>query len=633
MTAITTAKLIAPNSAEAVAQVYEFEQDGVHLSVIAATHFLSGAGESRDSLDSLLTLRGIAKNISTSFFQTKDQGTLFALKAAIEQVVSDHTNSRIKTLVAAVAIRDEFIHFATTPEMTVVLLRGGMQHTLTRTSLTISSGSGRLTEGDTVVVCSEGLKESLSKSVSVDPSALSEELHPDAQEGSGYAGLFIRYGVASQVVTPQVETQDVLLSEPVKEAQELIIPTEELEEEIDQPLTAVSDIGTPPQPLGGMSAFPGSGFTVRSKTSEFRANKKNKKMSVIGGALLLLLLVSIVWGIKHKKVQDVTVAANTQLSEISATLADIKASGFYNKERAAELFSEVDQKIAKVPVTPETEKSITQIKEEIGKTREEVLGIYTEAPESFLDLTLQSAAFSAKSISLSEETLSVLDRASNKVISIKLEGKRTESAGNTSDLGTIDQIARYADRTFGQVGSDLYELSGRSNKLLSNIPGSALFKLFAGNLYVVDPSQNAIWRYSGSAIGFADRTSWLATDTQVTFEKAIDMSIDGSIWVLLSGNKVYKLNQGIVQSFKFTGINLETATLTNLFVSEDTSSVYLLDREQGHLYVFDKTGGYQSTYNVEGLADSVGFVVSEPAKKAIFLLPQKLVSVNLTHLK
>jgi hypothetical protein len=160
-----------------------------------------------------------------------------------------------------------------------------------------------------------------------------------------------------------------------------------------------------------------------------------------------------------------------------------------------------------------------------------------------------------------------------------------------------------------------------------------LFKLFAGNLYVVDPGENAIWRYSGSTIGFADRTSWLASDTQVSFEKATDMAIDGSIWVLLSGNKVYKLNQGIVQSFKFTGINLDAVAVTNLFVSEDTSSVYLLDREQGHLYVFDKTGGYQSTYNVEGLADSVGFVVSEPAKKAIFLLPQKLVSVNLTHLK
>jgi hypothetical protein len=99
------------------------------------------------------------------------------------------------------------------------------------------------------------------------------------------------------------------------------------------------------------------------------------------------------------------------------------------------------------------------------------------------------------------------------------------------------------------------------------------------------------------------------------------------------GNKVYKLNQGIVQSFKLTGMSLDSVNFSNIFVSEDTASVYLLDREQGQLYVFDKTGGYQSTYNVEGLADSVGFVVSEPAKKAIFLLPQKLVSVNLTHLK
>ncbi len=628
MTAITTAKLVAPNSAQAVAQVYEFEQDGIHLSVIAATHFVSGVGETRDSLDSLLTLRGIAKNISTSFFQTKEQGTLFALKAAIEQVVGDHTNSRIKTLVAVVAIRDEFIHFATTPEMTVILLRNGMQHTLTKTSLTISSGSGRLS-----VVCSDGLKEGLGHLTSVDPETISEELHPQATEGSGYAGLFIHYE-AEALGMPILE-KEVQTAGPAEGAspKELTIVREDTLPQAEQPLTAVSGFDAPPQPMGGQSAFPGSGFVVRSKTSEFRANKKNKRMSVVGGALLLLLLASIVWGIKHKKVKDITVAADTQLSEISATLADIKASGFYNKERAAALFEEVDQKIGNVRVTPETEKNITQIREEIAKTREEVLGIFTQVTDGFLDLTLQSSGFLAKSLAFSSDTLSVLDSASNKVISVRLEGKRTESAGNTSDLGSVTQIARYADRTFAQVGTDFYELSNKSNKLLSGLPSESLFKLFAGNLYVVDRNENAIWRYAASSIGFADRNAWLSADTQVKLENALDMAIDGSIWVLSDNNKITKLNQGVLQTFKLTGMNLENAALSHIFVSEDTTSVYLLDQTNGKVYVFDKTGGYQSTYNVDGLENSVGFVVSETAKKAIFLLPQKLVSITLTHIK
>ncbi|MBP7119187.1 hypothetical protein KBA63_03800 [Candidatus Woesebacteria bacterium] len=642
MTAITTAKLIAPNSAQAVAQVYEFEQDGVHLSVIAATHFLSGAGETRDNLDSLLTLRGIAKNISTSFFQTKEKGTLFALKAAIEQVVTDHTNSRIKTLVAAVAIRDSFIHFATTPEMMVVLLRNGLQHKLTKGSLTISSGSGKLTEGDTIAILSDGLKEALAASNSVDPEQLSAELHANANEGSGYAGLFIRYG---SFVLPEVET--ILAEEQMTQAQhtplaarpELVVPDEteiqSEEEALHSPMTAVSDVATPPQPIGGITGFPGSGFIVRSKTSEFRANKKNKRMTVVGGALLVLLLVSIVWGIKHKKVQDVTVAATEKLTEISDTLADIKASGFYNKERAQELFISIDEKIQSVPVTPQTEKNIAQIQEEIAKTREEVLGIFTEAPESFLDLTLQSASFTASSVSLSDETLRILDSSSNKVISVRIEGKRTESAGNTSDFSTVERIASYADRTFVQVGTDFFELKGQNAKLLSNLPTNSLYRLFAGNLYVVDRNENAIWRYSGNAVGFSDRVAWLAPDTAaaVSFGSARDMSIDGSIWILGENNKVTKLNQGVLQSFKLTGVNLNTVTLTHMFASEDTASLYLLDSEKGNLYVFDKTGGYQSMYTSEDLTQTVGMVISETAKKAFFVLPQKIVSLGLTHLK
>ncbi len=640
MTAITTAKLIAPNSAQAVAQVYEFEQDGVHLSVIAATHFLSGAGETRDNLDSLLTLRGIAKNISTSFFQTKEKGTLFALKAAIEQVVTDHTNSRIKTLVAAVAIRDSFVHFATTPEMMVVLLRNGLQHKLTKGSLTISSGSGKLIEGDTIAILSDGLQDALAASNSVDPEQLSAELHANANEGSGYAGLFIRFGsfVLPEVSSILAQTNEQHTEMELKERPALVIPEEtdhEVEEEASNQMTAVSEVGTPPQPIAGITGFPGSGFVVRSKTSEFRANKKNKQMTIVGGALLVLLLVSIVWGIKHKKVQDVTVAATTKLTEISDTLADIKASGFYNKERAQELFASIDEKISSVPVTPQTEKNIAQIQEEIAKTREEVLGIYTEVPESFLDLTLQSASFNASSLTMSDETLRILDKASNKVISVRIEGKRTESAGNTSDFANIDQIASYADRTFVQVGTDFFELKGQNSKLLSNLPTNSLYRLFAGNLYVVDRTDNAIWRYSGNTVGFADRVAWLSPDSAsaVSFEKALDMSIDGSIWVLGENNKVSKLNQGVLQSFKLSGVNLTGVSFTHMFVSEDTSSLYLLSQEKGQLYVFDKSGGYQSMYTAEGLDQTVGMVISEASRKALFVLPQKIVSLGLTHLK
>jgi hypothetical protein len=68
---------------------------------------------------------------------------------------------------------------------------------------------------------------------------------------------------------------------------------------------------------------------------------------------------------------------------------------------------------------------------------------------------------------------------------------------------------------------------------------------FAGNLYVADLSQGQILKYSPTVDGYAvPAVEWLAPTVDVSLSDAVDMSIDGSIYVLGEDGRVHKFVGG-----------------------------------------------------------------------------------------
>ena len=97
---------------------------------------------------------------------------------------------------------------------------------------------------------------------------------------------------------------------------------------------------------------------------------------------------------------------------------------------------------------------------------------------------------------------------------------------------------------------------------------NSLFYIYAGNIYIIDKSNNQIFRHSGSGKSFGEKTEWLAPSVEVDFSKVKDLTIDGSIWLLSSSGKVSKFTLGNPQQVSLSGIIEPLTDPTAIYTNE-----------------------------------------------------------------
>lgn len=124
-----------------------------------------------------------------------------------------------------------------------------------------------------------------------------------------------------------------------------------------------------------------------------------------------------------------------------------------------------------------------------------------------------------------------------------------------------------------------------------NWRGLRLLSGFAGNLYVLDVGLGEILKYSPTVDGYAiPPTEWLSADRSVDLGDAVDMAVDGSIYLLRSTGRVEKLMAGEPAPFD----QPDEFSLTQpvaCFAAPPPGSVFLADATR--ILQFDTAGIFQ----------------------------------------
>jgi hypothetical protein len=116
---------------------------------------------------------------------------------------------------------------------------------------------------------------------------------------------------------------------------------------------------------------------------------------------------------------------------------------------------------------------------------------------------------------------------------------------------------------------------------------------FAGRLYIVDEGANQIFRYNPGNYGLAPEL-WFAPQTPVNLSGVQSMAIDGDIWLLYSTGTVLRYRSGAQIEFALeTSIPLAGEPVDMAVGSQSESLIYLVDRTQERILIFDKEGAYQ----------------------------------------
>lgn len=107
--------------------------------------------------------------------------------------------------------------------------------------------------------------------------------------------------------------------------------------------------------------------------------------------------------------------------------------------------------------------------------------------------------------------------------------------------------------------------------------GLRRLRSYNGNLYMLDPAANQVWRYPPKGDGYAEKPEPYFEQPAPVVAKGIELVIDGSVYVLTGDAQFAKYRGGQPETFAITGLSapLTAALAAAVDVNATNSSVYV----------------------------------------------------------
>lgn len=272
---------------------------------------------------------------------------------------------------------------------------------------------------------------------------------------------------------------------------------------------------------------------------------------------------------------------------------------------------------------------------ELGQKIEEglrvALRIHTvsDAPV-FFDLTVIKEGAVGKSISLFEGKILVLDAKNSVLYTLSISAKRGELVSGNLATPRQEGLSRESGFVLTDEGIErvLFATKKREQvvKKDDSLGEIAALSFFAGNLYLLDKDNGAIYKYQGAQ---GSRRNYLASDVKPDFSNAVAMAIDGAIWVQFLDGRVSKFVQGAPQAFSIDGLDIPLNNPAGLFTDDETEHLYILDQGNKRVVVVKKDGTYSSQYQWDGIQETTDLVVSEKEKKILLLSGSRIFAIEI----
>jgi hypothetical protein len=122
---------------------------------------------------------------------------------------------------------------------------------------------------------------------------------------------------------------------------------------------------------------------------------------------------------------------------------------------------------------------------------------------------------------------------------------------------------------------------------------------FFGNFYLLDPRANVLLRYLPTADGYsAPPESYFPADQKVDLSQAVDMAIDGGIYVLFSDGRINKYSGGVPAEFDLSGLDVPLSNPVAIYTAPDEEVQYLYVADAGNhrIVQLEKDGTFVRQY-------------------------------------
>lgn len=625
---LTSAKLTGNPGTSGWAQVHEFApEDETKLAQRGHLFAVVATSRHEEGVDSVIAGRELLGRLHEEYFG-KEEGEAFnVLKSAVEKVIDEFRESWGEVEVAAVAFLDKVVYSAVGGGAQVSIFRNGMLAKILESSpKQVVSASGYPKEKDILLLATKRFFETVPNGVlkgaleGADPATAAESLAPSVHSipDNGNIGAVV-----------------------IKFDKETFFPKEEIAPAPEVPS------GTPMADKA--RSFLGSVLSKAQNALSRRLPERkifvkgvpddeslpqNKKMTMsVGIVLLVILLVSIGFGIRQKILKDQKGKYGDRLTQAQHEIDEAINLASLNPERSRELFGSSLSLAETLKAEGVKDARLEELLSRLESNRGTILGEYRQDGELYMDLSIVSDGFKGDDLSGSSDRVFVLDKSGKKVVGITLATKKTEVVAGPDQLEGATSLASYADRVFVLTGEGIFEVGDERTKAVEkDWDGDAIPYVYAGNIYLLDKAANTIWRYAGAEGTFGSKTDWLGAGVEPDFSRIVSISIDGNIWVLSQTGKILKFTRGSPQNISASGVIPSLSSADAIYTNEELGFVYILDKSGKRVVVLDKDGNYKAQYFSDKVSEATDLMVSEKEKKIILLGGAKLYFLELKHL-
>ncbi|KKS16451.1 hypothetical protein A2594_02350 [Candidatus Woesebacteria bacterium RIFOXYD1_FULL_41_28] len=582
----------------------------------------------KEGIEAISFEREVVKRLREEYYNSTQEKTFDALKSVTEKVTNEFSTDGERIEIVCCAFADGVVYSSAFGGGSVLISRDGALASILESGAEVVAASGFPKAGDMIVAGTKAFFEKVtlgelkSKLIEKNPESAVEGLTPLV-----YGGIEI--GTAGAII---IKFEQVFEFQQIKEPE----ISQEVRE-IPQPVMREIPKSQPPR-LGFLSRLtrriPRKNIYIKPGIQDEAISHSRKLTLSVGVILLLVLVISIGFGIRQKRVNDLKKEYQGLLSQATSEVDQAISLASADPERSRQLFLDSEQKLAQIQALKVKDPKIEELQKKVGESRAAVLGEYTIEPELFLDLGLLSSGFKGDSVSSSGGSIYVLDKAGSRVVSIAVDTKKSKVVAGPTVIENPIDMASYEDNVFVLFSDGIYLVGSNKTKVIEKTwSGDALIHSFAGNLYVLDKAGNAVFRYSGlPGNTFGSQQSWLSSSTRADFSGTLGWGMNGAIYVLYPNSRILKYSLGSPQGFSISGVSPEIGNVDALSADPDNQYVYLLDKAGKRVVVVDKNGKYKAQYINEQISGATRVVVSEAEKKIILLTGEKLLSIEIKHI-
>ena len=367
--------------------------------------------------------------------------------------------------------------------------------------------------------------------------------------------------------------------------------------------------------------------------------KKVAKVKILW--VLALILISIL-GVflfltlkRSASKEEAKSVPSSLVSELNKKVEQARGLLGSDDEKAKELLSEVSSSGDFNNLSDEEKENLKNVLGEATSILDKINKVERISKANVIYDTTADSVASVKGIAAREGTIIIWSGTDDNVIKITFTEDTVNSLKSSFGVN-INSGDIYDNKLFALSDSGLYKTSVEtitsSKEEVSgevDYKNSKVLRMYYGNGYIL--GQNSITKLSSLVSGFS-ASSWLKS--QVSLENAVDLAIDGNVYILFKDGVIKKFYVGEEQTdLTVKGLSENFKEPKYIFTNIDLNEIYVLDAKDKSIVVLDKTGAYQRKYIVDdkdlNFEDTKGFVLSDDGKEAYVLIGTKLVKFGL----